>query len=322
LLQGPERNAEPRLYPPAEPFRRFHLPVGDGHELFVELCGTPGAQPVLVLHGGPGAGISPFMRRFFDPSRYMIVLFDQRGTGRSRPHGGLAENTTWHLVEDIERLREHLGLKRWQLFGGSWGSTLAVLYAQRYPRRVSALVLRGLFTMTKAELDWFYGGGAARFYPDEWADFVAPIPEDERHDLIGAYYRRLTSEDEAGQIRAARPWVRWETATAALRPARAGFVDAAYARAFARIESHYFAHGGWLEEDGQIQRDMDRIAHIPGVLVQGRYDMICPPDTAARFARAWPAGALKLVDEAGHALSETGIAAELIRATDRFAGPG
>jgi len=322
LLQGPERISEPRLYPPVEPHRRFHLPVGDGHELYVEICGRAGGQPVLVLHGGPGAGISPFMRRFFDPSRYMVVLFDQRGTGRSRPHGGLEENTTWHLVEDMERLREHLGIRRWQLFGGSWGSTLAVLYAQRYPERVAALVLRGLFTMTRAELDWFYGGGAARFYPEEWAEFVAPIPEAERGDLIGAYYRRLTGADEAEQIRMARPWVRWETATAALRPGRAGFVEAAYARAFARIESHYFVHSGWLEEDGQIQRDMDRIAGIPGVLVQGRYDMICPPDTAARFARAWPGGQLRLVDEAGHALSEPGIAAELIRATDRLAGMG
>ena len=176
MLQGPERLNEPRLYPPVEPYRRFHLAVSGGHEIYVELCGTPGAQPVLVLHGGPGAGISPFMRRFFDPARYHIVLFDQRGTGRSRPHGGLEENTTWHLVEDIERLREHLGVQRWHLFGGSWGSTLAVLYAQRYPERATALMLRGLFTLTRAELDWFYGGGAARFYPEEWEDFVSPIP--------------------------------------------------------------------------------------------------------------------------------------------------
>ncbi|HSF94524.1 MAG TPA: prolyl aminopeptidase [Thermohalobaculum sp.] len=321
MLQGPERNNEPRLYPPAEPFRRFHLPVGDGHELYVEISGTAGAQPVLVLHGGPGAGTSPFMRRFFDPRRYMIVLFDQRGTGRSRPHGSLQENTTWHLVEDIERLRENLGLQRWHLFGGSWGSTLAVLYAQRYPQRAASLILRGLFTMTRAELDWFYGGGAARFYPDEWKDFIDPIPVSERGDLIGAYHQRLTAGDEAEQTRFARPWVRWETATAALRTARTGYVEGAYARAFARIESHYFVHGGWLEEDGQILRDMPRISHIPGVLVQGRYDMICPPDTAMRFAAHWPAGELRLVDEAGHALSEPGIAAELIRATDRFAGP-
>ncbi len=319
VLQEPDPKAAPRLYPAIEPYKCFHLPVGDGHELHVELCGTPGASPVVVLHGGPGAGISPFMRRFFDPARYLIVLFDQRGTGRSRPRGGLEANTTWHLVEDIERIREHLGLSRWQLFGGSWGSTLALLYAQRHPERVASLVLRGLFTMTRAELDWFYGGGAARFFPEEWANFTAPIPDPEQGDLIGAYYRRLTRGDEAGQTRLARSWVRWETATAALRPNRAGFIDTDYARAFARIESHYFAHGGWLEEDGQILRDMPRIAAIPGVIVQGRYDMICPPDTARRLARAWPAGVLKLVDNAGHALSEPGIAAELIRATDRLA---
>jgi proline iminopeptidase len=259
------------------------------------------------------------MRRFFDPSRYLVVLFDQRGTGRSHPRGKLEQNTTWHLVEDIERIRAHLGIERWHLFGGSWGSTLALLYAQRHPERVRAMVLRGLFTMTQAELDWFYGGGAARFFPQEWADFVAPIPGIERDDLIGAYYRRLSGDDEAEQIRLARPWVRWETATAALRPARAGFIEGDYARAFARIESHYFHHGGWLEEDGQILRDMGRIANIPGVLVQGRYDMICPPATAHRLVGAWPAGELRLVDDGGHALSEPGIAAELIRATDRLA---
>ena len=319
MLQGPDPKAAPKLYPAIEPFKRFHLPVGDGHELHVELCGTPGASPVVVLHGGPGAGISPFMRRFFDPARYMIVLFDQRGTGRSRPRGGLEANTTWHLVEDIERIREHLRLDRWQLFGGSWGSTLALLYAQAHPERTASLVLRGVFTMTKAELDWFYGGGAGRFFPEQWADFTAPIPPAEQGDLIGAYHRRLTTGDEAEQTRLARPWVRWEAATAALRPNSGGFIDAAFARAFARIESHYFAHRGWLEEDGQILRDMPRIATIPGVIVQGRYDMICPPDTALRLVQAWPAGVLKLVDNAGHALSEPGIAAELIRATDRLA---
>jgi len=320
VLQGPDPRTAPRLFPPIEPFKRFHLPVGDGHELYVELCGRPDGRPAVVLHGGPGAGISPFMRRFFDPSRYLIVLFDQRGTGRSRPHAVLEHNTTWHLVEDVERIRDHLGIERWQLFGGSWGSTLALLYAQRYPQRTKALVLRGLFTMTRAELDWFYAGGAARFFPEAWADFVDPIPTAERDDLIGAYYRRLTAGDAATQTALARPWVRWETATAALRPGRGGFVDGAYARAFARIESHYFVHRGWLEEDGQILRDMARIADIPGVMVQGRYDMICPPETAVRLTGAWPAGELRLVDDCGHALSEPSIAAELIRATDRLAG--
>lgn len=314
------RRAHSRLYPQIEPYRRFHLPVTDGHELYVELCGTPGAKPVVVLHGGPGAGTSPFMRRFFDPSRYQIVLFDQRGAGRSRPSGGLEANTTWDLVEDIDRLRRQLGLRRWQVFGGSWGSTLALLYAQSYPERVSELVLRGLFTMTKAELDWFYRGGAARFYPEAWSDFLSPLAPGERADPIGAYYSRLTSPREDEQTRAARPWVRWETATAALRPARAGLVDGAYARAFARIEAHYFVHCGWLEEDRQILRDMPKIADLPGVVVQGRYDMICPPHTAVELARRWPGARLKLIDDAGHALSEPGIATELLRATDRFAG--
>jgi proline iminopeptidase len=319
VLQGPDLRTAPRLYPAIEPYERFHLPVGEGHELYVELCGNRAGRTALVLHGGPGAGISPFMRRFFDPRRYRIVLFDQRGTGRSRPHGQIEANTTWHLIADIERLRRHLGVGRWLIFGGSWGSTLALLYAQRHPERVTALVLRGVFTMTRAELDWFYGGGAARFFPDEWAEFTAPIPPEERGDLIGAYYRRLCNGDPAEQLRFARPWVRWETATAALRPLRAGFIEADYARAFARIESHYFAHGGWLEDDAQILRDMGAIASVPGVIVQGRYDMICPPETAHRLAAAWPAASLRLVDDGGHALSEPGIAAELVRATDRLA---
>jgi proline iminopeptidase len=231
VLQGPDPKAAPRLYPAIEPYKRFRLRVGGGHELYVEICGTPGATPVVVLHGGPGAGVSPFMRRFFDPARYMVVLFDQRGTGRSTPHGGLEANTTWDLVADIERIREHLRIERWQVFGGSWGSTLALLYAQTHADRAASLVLRGLFTMTRSELDWFYGGGAARFFPEEWADFIAPIPQAEHGDLVGAYHRRLTGTDEAEQTRVARPWVRWEAATAALRPTRSGFIDAANARA-------------------------------------------------------------------------------------------
>ena len=310
----------PRLYPQIEPFRRLHLPVGDGHSLYVELCGVPDGKPVAVLHGGPGAGCSPFMRRFFDPKRYLIVLFDQRGAGKSTPSGGLDGNTTWDLVEDLERIRSHLEIERWQLFGGSWGSTLGLIYAQRYPERVTELVLRGLFTMTRSELDWFYGGGAARFYPDAWSEFVEPIPEAERGDLIGAYYRRLTSDDQSEQIKFARPWMRWETSTAVLRPPRSnGAVNGGYARAFARIESHYFVNHGWLERDDQILRQMDRIAHIPGAVVQGRYDVICPPRTAAEICAAWPEAELAIIDDAGHALSEPGIASALIEATDRFA---
>ncbi len=308
-----------RLYPMIEPYRRFHLSVGDGHELYVELCGSPRGKPVVVLHGGPGAGCSPFMRRFFDPSYYNVILFDQRGAGRSRPAAGLEANTTWDLVRDLEVLREHLDIERWQIFGGSWGSTLALLYAQAHPSRVTELLLRGIFTMTEAELNWFYNGGAARFFPDAWSEFTAPIPPEERGDMISAYYKRLSSGDEAEQIRFARPWVRWETATAVLRPVKSnGPVNGTHARAFARIESHYFVHRGWLEHDSQLMTNLDRIAEVPGVIVQGRYDVICPPHTAQKLARRWPAGELQIIDDAGHALSEPGIADALIAATDRF----
>jgi len=310
----------PRLYPQIEPFSRFHLAVGDGHSLYVEVCGNPEGKPAVVLHGGPGAGCSPFMRRFFDPARYRIVLFDQRGAGKSTPSGRLENNTTWDLVADLERIRDHLGIERWQVFGGSWGSTLALLYAQAHPGRVSELILRGMFTMTRAELDWFYGGGAARFFPEAWRDLIEPIPDSERDDLIGAYHRRLTSDDENEQLRFARPWVRWETATAVLRPSRgAPPVNGGYARAFARIESHFFRHRGWLETDDRIAERMETISHIPGVIVQGRYDVICPPCTAVRIAGLWPAAELVIVDDAGHALSEPRITSALIEATDRFA---
>ena len=311
--------AEPRLHPPIEPYQRFHLDVAGGHRLYVEQCGRPEGKPVVVLHGGPGAGCSPYMRRFFDPDRYRIVLFDQRGSGRSRPQGGLDRNSTWDLIGDIEAIRGHLGIPRWQVFGGSWGSTLALLYAQAHPERVSELLLRGIFTMTEAELQWFYGGGAARFYPGPWSDFMEPIPPSERDDLIAAYYRRLTSPDENEQTRFARPWVRWESATASLRPTRGGLLDAGHARAFARIECHYFYHRGWLERDDQILAGMERIARIPGVIVQRRYDIICPPVAAIRLSESWPAGALRLIDDAGHALSEPGIARELLRATEQYA---
>ncbi|MEM9736275.1 MAG: prolyl aminopeptidase [Pseudomonadota bacterium] len=306
--------AAPRLYPQTEPFKRFHLPVSGGHELYVELCGNPEGEPVVVLHGGPGAGTSPFIRRFFDPKRYLVVLFDQRGAGRSRPRASLEANTTWDLVADIETIREEVGIETWQVFGGSWGSTLALLYAQAHPERATRLVLRGVFTLTESELAWFYGGGAGRFFPEAWAEFTAPIPAEEQDDLISAYYRRLTSADEAEQTRFARPWVRWESATAALRPGRPGMVDGAYARAFARIEAHYFVHHGWLEGDGHILARMNRLAEIPGVIVQGRYDVICPPATALAVAEAWPLAELQIVDDGGHALSEPGITEGLLRA--------
>ena len=317
---GPRSVTSPRLYPPAEPYKRMRLAVSGGHELYVEECGNPEGKPVVVLHGGPGAGCSPFMRRFFDPKRYRIVLFDQRGCGKSTPGGLLEHNTTWDLVEDIEAIRSAFGIERWQVFGGSWGSTLALLYAQKHPSHVSGLILRGVFTMTQAELDWFYRGGASRFYPDAWEAFVAPIPDDERDDLIGAYHRRLTGPDEAQQIAFARPWVRWENSTAILRPPKGTpTINGGYARAFARIESHYFINKGWLTRDDQILADMPKLADIPGVIVQGRYDIICPPHTAHAIAKAWPKGELTMVDDAGHALSEPGVSQALVEATDRFA---
>ncbi len=309
------------LFPPIEPFNRFRLKVSGGHDLYVEECGTPGAKPVIVLHGGPGGGVSASMRRYFDPKAHHVVLFDQRGCGRSRPHASIEHNTTWDLIRDIEAIRRRLGIERWMVFGGSWGAFLGLLYAETHPKRVSELVLRGVFLMTRAELDWFYGGAAEAFWPDRWADFVAPIPEEERGDLIGAYHKRLTSGDVALQVKLARAWTRWESATAALTPSIAresAMTDANYARAFARLEAHYFVNQGFLEADDQIMRDIGKIRQIPGVIVQGRYDMVCPPRAAWRLHQAWPASDLQIVADAGHALSESGISAALLQAVERF----
>lgn len=312
-----QKRAVAHLYPPVEPFDQRMLDVGDGHRIYVEQCGDPAGIPVVVLHGGPGGGCSPAMRRYFDPRAYRIVLFDQRGCGRSRPHASVEANTTWHLVADIERIRTALGIPRWVVFGGSWGATLALIYAQTHPDRAAYLVLRGVFLMTQGELDWFYGGGAGRFFPDLWARFVAPIPEDERGDLIAAYHRRLFCGDTVIETRHARAWAGWENALAAIdQRGLGGEGPADYARAFARLENHYFTHGGFLDEDGQILNRMGQLAEVPGRIVQGRYDMICPPESAWRLAEAWPRGELNLVPLAGHALSEPGISAELVRSTD------
>jgi proline iminopeptidase len=307
------------LYPPIEPFNRFRLSVPGGHDLYVEEVGTPGAKPVVVLHGGPGGGCSPGMRRYFDPQAWHVILFDQRGCARSRPHASVERNTTWDLIDDIEAIRRRVGVDRWTVFGGSWGAALGLLYAEAHPRRVTELVLRGVFLMTRAELDWFYGGGAAHFFPDLWDEFVSMIPPEERDDLIGAYHKRLMSGDLARQTDYARAWARWEGSTATLRPdgaMRPGFADAAYARAFSRIECHYFRNGGFLRRDDQILAEIDRIRDIPGVIVQGRYDMVCPPASAFALHRAWPASTLRIVGDAGHALSEPGITQELLAATD------
>ena len=313
-LLNRQKSSRHLLYPPIEPFDQRMMDVGDGHRLYVEQCGKPDGLPVIVLHGGPGGGCSPTMRRYFDPSSYRVVLFDQRGCGRSQPHASVEANTTWHLVRDIEAIRTALGVESWIIFGGSWGATLALIYAQSYPDRVARLVLRGVFLMTRRELDWFYGGGAGQFWPELWERFVSPIPEDERHDLIAAYGRRLFSGDLMLETRYARTWASWENTLASHgNEGGGGESPAEFARAFARLENHYFTNFGFLEEEDQIINRMDRIAHIPGIIVQGRYDMICPPRSAYRLHRAWPGSDLRIISGAGHALSEPGISAELVQ---------
>ncbi|MCV2882067.1 prolyl aminopeptidase [Actibacterium sp. XHP0104] len=311
-----QKSATQLLYPPIEPFDKRMLDVGGGHQIYVEQCGNPGGIPVVVLHGGPGGGCSPAMRRYFDPKEYRIVLFDQRGCGRSRPHASVDDNTTWHLVRDIELIRETLGIDRWVVFGGSWGATLSLLYAQAHPERVAHLILRGVFLMTRAELDWFYGGGAGQFWPDLWSRFASMIPLDEQSDMIGAYHKRLFSGDRMLETRFARAWAGWENALATIdHDGPVGEAPADYARAFARLENHYFRHQGWLEHDQQILNNVPLISHIPATIVQGRYDMVCPPAASWKLSERWSRAELRLVPLAGHALSEPGITAELIRAT-------
>jgi len=312
--------ARRELYPATE-CRRSHYLEADGHRVYYEESGNPDGKPVVFLHGGPGGGAMPVYRRLFDPSAYRIVLFDQRGCGKSTPHASLENNTTWHLVADIERIRMALGIARWQVFGGSWGSTLALAYAETHPDRVTELVLRGIFLVRSQELDWYYGGGAAAVFPDEWEKFCAPIPLAERHDMIGAYYRRVTDNNRKTRLEAARAWSMWEGATISLlpNPSRvAGFGADRFAEAFARIECHYFINGGFFESDGWLLENVHLIRHIPAVIVQGRYDMATPVVSAWDVHRAWPEADFRLVDDAGHAFSEPGIMHVLIEATDRF----
>ncbi len=310
------------FHPRIEAHETGTLDVGDGHRLHYERSGTPGAKPAVFLHGGPGGGISPNHRRLFDPALYDVMLFDQRGCGRSTPHAGLHANTTWHLVADMERLRGFMGVEKWLVFGGSWGSALALAYAETHPEHVSELVLRGIFTAREAELDWYYQFGASEMFPDLWEDFLRPIPPDERHDLRAAYHRRLTGEDEVVRLQAARAWTLWEGRTITLLPdpgITSGFENPHFALAFARIENHYFVHGAWLEE-GQLLRDAARLRGITGTIVQGRYDMACPVRTAYELHRAWPEAEFHLIEGAGHAFSEPAILDRLIRATDGYAG--
>ncbi len=312
------------LYPEIEPFETGMLDVGDGHMVYWERCGTKGAKPAVFLHGGPGGGTSPKQRRQFDPKLYDVTLFDQRGCGKSTPHASLDANTTWHLVADIERLREKAGVDRWLVFGGSWGSTLALAYAETHPERVSELVVRGIYTLTRAELEWYYQFGVSEMFPDKWERFQAPIPQAERGDMMAAYRKRLVGADRKAQIEAAIAWSSWEGQTITLLPEPSTsdtFAEADYALAFARIENHYFVHGGWLEE-GQILRDAERLGGIPGVIVHGRYDMPCPARYAWQLHKAWPGAEFHLVEGAGHAYTEPGILDRLIYATDKFAGKG
>ena len=310
-------------FAPTEPFRKHRLRVSDLHELYVEECGNPHGQPAVFLHGGPGGGAEPWHRQFFDPARYRIVLFDQRGCGRSTPHAELRDNTTWDLVADIERIREKLGIDRWLVFGGSWGSTLALAYAERHPDRVSHLVLRGIFLLRRREIEWFYQEGASWMYPDAWEHFLAPIPVAERHDLVDAYHRRLTDPEPRVRSEAARAWSVWEGSTSKLLPSGdmvMRFGESRFAEAFARIECHYFVNRGFFDTDNWLIENVGRIRHIPAVIVQGRYDVVCPMRSAWDLHRAWPEADFRVVADAGHAASENGILTQLIDATNRFAG--
>ena len=311
------------LYDEIEPFDRGRLRVSAVHELYYEQCGNPKGKPVVFLHGGPGAGLVPDYRRFFDPGAYRVILFDQRGSGQSAPHASLDDNTTWHLVADIEQLREHLGVDQWLVFGGSWGSTLALAYAETHPERVSGLVLRGIFLGRQNEARWFYedSQGASAIFPDNWEDFLRVIPEAERGDMIGAYYRRLTSNDESTREEAARAWSIWESSALRLLPDQElidEFSEPEKAVALARIECHYFTNNCFFETDNYLLEHVDRIRHIPAVIVHGRYDIICPLMSAWELHRAWPEATLNIIPDAGHATSEPGITDALVRATDGF----
>lgn len=310
------------LYPAIEPYRTGMLPVSDLHSIYFEESGNPAGKPVVVLHGGPGGGSQPFYRQYFDPTKWRIVLFDQRGCGKSTPHAELRENTTWHLVADIEALRQHLGIQQWVVFGGSWGSTLALSYSQTHPACCLGLILRGIFMLRQKEIRWFYQEGASYLFPDAWEEYLKPIPLEERHDLLTAYYKRLTSPDLAIQHQAARAWSVWEASTSKLLPdpdLMAIFGEEQFATAFARIECHYFVNHGFFDIEDQLLKQVDRIRHLPAVIVQGRYDVVCPMISAWELHNAWPEADFIVIPDAGHSMTEPGIRSALIDATDRFA---
>ena len=313
------------FFPEIEPYRQGRLKVSDLHELYFEESGNPKGKPVIFVHGGPGGGTGPTDRRYFHPEKYRIILLDQRGSGLSTPSASLVDNTTWHLVEDLEKLRTHLKIEKWQVFGGSWGSTLALTYAITHPTRVSELVLRGIFLLRKKELDWYYqeGLGANAIYPDVWEEYVKHIPTSERGDMVKAYYSRLTHTDSATQMAAARPWTTWEIATSRLYTSPetiASTVTDDFALKFARIESHYFINKGFFKTDNWIIENIEKIRSIPAVIVQGRYDVVCPSMSAWDLHKAWPEAKLTMVPDAGHSSREPGIARALINATEIFYG--
>ena len=311
------------LYDPIEPFDSGHIQVSPVHNLYYEQCGNPNGKPVLFLHGGPGAGLIPDYRRYFDPAAYRVILFEQRGAGRSLPHASLDDNTTWHLVEDIEKLREHFKVDEWLVFGGSWGSSLALAYAETHPEPIRALILRGIFLCRPREIRWFYedSEGANSIFPDRWEPYVAVIPEEERHDMIGAYYKRLTSDDHAVRIEAAKAWSIWEAGALKLLPDQSiidDFSQPEMALALARIECHYFVNNSFFETENFLLENVHRIRKIPAVIVHGRYDIVCPVMNAWELHRAWPEAELKIIQDAGHAANEPGIVDALIQATDSF----
>lgn len=311
-----------KLYPLSDSYNAFDFPVSDLHTIHVQESGNPDGKPAVFLHGGPGGGIEPFYSQFFDPEKWRLILIDQRGCGKSTPFAELTENTTWDLVDDIEKVREKLGIEQWVVFGGSWGSTLSLAYAQSHPDKVKGMILRGIFMLRRKELQWFYQNGTSEIYPDAYEHYIKPIPEDERHDLLTAFYKRLTSEDSEERLEAAKAWSIWEGSTSKLY-SDPGLVDRfgedEFAEAFARIECHFFINGGWFDPEDQLLRDIDKIRDIPAVIIQGRYDVVCPAVSAWDLHKAWPEAEFHIVQDAGHSMTEPGIRSKLLDATDKFA---
>lgn len=309
------------FFPEIEPFRRGRLRVSDLHEIYFEECGNPQGKPVVILHGGPGGGVTPMLRRLHNPMHYRIILFDQRGCGNSTPYASLVDNTTWHLIEDMEQLRMELEIEQWQVFGGSWGATLALAYAQRHVKRVSELIVRGIFTVRDKEVRWFYQEGASMLFPEAFEKYQSLIPADERHDLVAAYYKRITGSDHALRLVCAKAWSQWEGSTLSLLPDPArenSFAEERFAMAFASIECHYFAHRGFFAFDGELLAGMNAINHLEGSIIQGRYDVVTPAETAFELAKRWPNATFEIINDAGHSTTEPGITNALIRASNRF----